>query len=388
MRAKSKILTGLFAVLNFYTVIAQTPEQVKAVIEKGEKLGLRPISNAALTLVVFEGDNRAFSKNYNGNTCAIYLKDAPGAQPYAVWGEIYNQYTSMMMGESKKGSDGRLRSINEKLFLGAPVSDEFKTPQKKGAGQHFEGGSIYWSQPTGAHEVHGAIRDKWKALGWENSFLGFPVTDEMTTPDGFGRFNFFEGGAIYFHPHLGTFAVPKMIAEVWKKEGWEKGKLGYPVSDEMIKNNNSVQYFEFGAVISTKGSLYRTICNSSRNTRGLYSKWRETGGIDSYLGDLVTPNRNYPKIRMYQFAEFQKGFIYESYVKQPGSTYDKEDAFVILKGPIFDYYASKKWEQGYLGLPISDEVSSKKSTEEVRAQQFQGGTIYVTKSLGAFEKKN
>jgi uncharacterized protein with LGFP repeats len=102
----------------------------------------------------------------------------------------------------------------------------------------------------------------------------------------------------------------------------------------------------------------------------------------------VTPNRNYPKIKVSQFAEFQKGFIYESYVKQANSSYDKEDAFVILKGPIFDYYASQKWEQGHLGLPISDVLSSKKDSDDSQMQRFQGGTIYYTKSLGVFEKKN
>src|SRR5262249_42436113 len=39
-------------------------------------------------------------------------------------------------------------------------------------------GSIYWTPGTGAHEVHGIIRDKWAALGWERSYLGYPITDE------------------------------------------------------------------------------------------------------------------------------------------------------------------------------------------------------------------
>ncbi|GAB16036.1 hypothetical protein ARGLB_105_00010, partial [Arthrobacter globiformis NBRC 12137] len=42
---------------------------------------------------------------------------------------------------------------------------------------HFSGSggaSIYWSPKTGAHEVHGAIRAKWAALGWEKGPLGYP----------------------------------------------------------------------------------------------------------------------------------------------------------------------------------------------------------------------
>jgi len=33
-----------------------------------------------------------------------------------------------------------------------------------------------------AHEVHGAIRDKWAALGGERSFLGYPSPIELGTP--------------------------------------------------------------------------------------------------------------------------------------------------------------------------------------------------------------
>jgi uncharacterized protein with LGFP repeats len=45
--------------------------------------------------------------------------------------------------------------------------------------------------------VIGAIRDKWLALGGPSSFLGQPLTDELGTPDGVGRFNHFQGGSIY-----------------------------------------------------------------------------------------------------------------------------------------------------------------------------------------------
>lgn len=335
-----------------------------------------------LQAIEFATNNKAYYLTFNRNGTGVYFKDG-NAEAYAVWGDIYKVYAYFLDGDIKKGKDGRITVSNRQLFIGAPTGDQFKTPQKDGAGQHFEGGSLYWSAKTGTHEVHGNIRDKWKALGWENSFLGFPVTNETATPDGYGKFNFFEGGCIYYHPNLGTFAVPKMIAEVWKKEGWEKGKLGYPISDEIIKNNNSIQKFEFGAVISTKSGAYQVIYNSEKNKRGLYTKWLETGAENSYLGDLVTPNRSYPKNPYQYFAEFQKGYIYESFIKGTNNV----DAFVIRKGPIFDYYVSKKWEQGYLGLPISDEMSSKKSVEELREQAFQGGVIYYTQSMGAFEKK-
>lgn len=355
------------------------------ILEKGKKLNLK-LDAGNLQMFDFENNNKVYFLDFNGHTSRVYYKNG-AVDAYAVLGDIYKMYDSFLYGQPQKGKDGRITAVNRQLYIGAPTSDEFKTPQKSGAGQHFEGGSMYYSQATGTHEIHGEILRKYKALGWENSFLGFPTTNETVTPDGYGRFNFFEGGCIYYHPNLGTFAMPKMITEIWKKNGWEKGKLGYPISDEIVKNNNSIQKFEFGAIISTKGGAYQVIYNGNRNIRGLYSKWLEIGGENSNLGDLITPNKHYPVDVTLHFAEFQKGFIYESFVWENNRTVQHYDAYVIRKGPIFDYYASKKWEQGYLGYPISDEEVSSKSAEEIRQQRFQHGTIYYTKSVGAFEKK-
>jgi len=89
-------------------------------------------------------------------------------------------------------------------FLGRPRGPEGNTPDGRGHFRHFEGGSIYVSLGTDAHEVHGAIRGKWEELEWERGFLGYPVTDETPTPDGRGRFNPFEGGSIYWTPETGA----------------------------------------------------------------------------------------------------------------------------------------------------------------------------------------
>ena len=53
---------------------------------------------------------------------------------------------------------------------------------------------------AGAFEVHGAIREKYLALGAEASILGYPRTNETGTPDGTGRYNHFQAGSIYWTP--------------------------------------------------------------------------------------------------------------------------------------------------------------------------------------------
>lgn len=139
---------------------------------------------------------------------------------------------------------------SEAGFLGYPVTDQCATPDNKGRYNHFQHGSIYWSPGSGAFEVHGAIRDKWSKLSWEQGFLGYPITDECTTPDKKGRYNHFQHGSIYWHPDTGAYEVHGAIRDKWAALGWEKSSLGYPISDEMKARDKlgRVTYFQNGFI--------------------------------------------------------------------------------------------------------------------------------------------
>jgi hypothetical protein len=90
-------------------------------------------------------------------------------------------------------------------ILGLPTTNELTTPDSRGRYNHFERGSIYWTPQTGAWEVYGAIRERWKASGWERGPLGYPTTGELPSQDG-GRYNYFQHGAIYWRPGLDAVA--------------------------------------------------------------------------------------------------------------------------------------------------------------------------------------
>jgi uncharacterized protein with LGFP repeats len=64
---------------------------------------------------------------------------------------------------------------------------------------------MYWTPQTGAWAVQGAIRNTWASLGWERSRLGYPVTDEFAIPG--GRRNNFTGGAVTWNAANGSTAV-------------------------------------------------------------------------------------------------------------------------------------------------------------------------------------
>ncbi|TNL94358.1 hypothetical protein FHE74_10440, partial [Corynebacterium tapiri] len=68
---------------------------------------------------------------------------------------------------------------------------------------------------------------------------------ELTTPDGRGRYNVFEGGMIYWTPETGAHFVTGLTQLVWAGSGYEKGEYGYPIGDSYINDSgDTVQNFE------------------------------------------------------------------------------------------------------------------------------------------------
>ncbi|HZE83297.1 MAG TPA: hypothetical protein VE035_03265, partial [Puia sp.] len=84
----------------------------------------------------------------------------------------------------------------------------------------------------------GPIREKYAAaasqysngmFGAEHGFLGWPLNS--ITPINGGLFQHFQHGSIYWNPQFGAYVVEGRVLDTWAKSNWEKGPLGYPVSD-------------------------------------------------------------------------------------------------------------------------------------------------------------
>ncbi|MBB4197218.1 hypothetical protein GGD83_001004 [Rhodoblastus sphagnicola] len=173
--------------------------------------------------------------------CTIFLDTcAPNsACAFAVYGDIGIKYAAV------GGPSGP---------LGQPLSDEAGVPEG-GRFNDFQHGSIYWHPKTGAHVILGAIRDKWRQPGWGAGWLGYPTTDETTTPDGIGRFNHFlrvTNGAeasIYWTPKTGPVEIYGDIRKRWAQLGWERSSFGYPITPEFQEYQGTPirsQQFEHG----------------------------------------------------------------------------------------------------------------------------------------------
>jgi len=129
---------------------------------------------------------------------------------------------------------------------GFPTTDEFAIAG--GAASYFQKARIYWSQATGAHEVHGGILTKYLALGGPVGY-GFPLTDETRVADGVGRYNDFAGNrSVYWTTATGAHAIRGSIKTTWLRLGAGSSRLRYPTSDEIATSYGAVSQFQGGRI--------------------------------------------------------------------------------------------------------------------------------------------
>jgi uncharacterized protein with LGFP repeats len=209
------------------------------------------------------------------------------------------------------------RALGEDATFGYPSTDTRITPDNFGAYNHFltpdaqrENASIYWTQPTGSNAVRGAIREKWAATGWERGPLGYPVSDELAVPDGVGRYNEFNGDGVFpagivWSPQTGAHSVQGVIAQRYVELSGPGGVLGYPTTDELGTPDGRGRFNHF---TGTGGaSIYWTPQTGAHEVYGgIRARWSQLGWERSYLGYPVTGEHDIPQGRA---SEFERGFI-------------------------------------------------------------------------------
>jgi hypothetical protein len=215
---------------------------------------------------------------YNADTSEVFIADSADFQGYQQYWLTFNQLATLVPPKGysawfpkgttcPNGKGTVIGAIEQKYlslggcssFLGAPLTEETMTPDTKGRYTVFEGGSIYWTQDTGAHEVHGTIRDAWKNIGWETSVLAYPTSDELATTTGTGKKNLFQGGAIYWSAATGAHEIYGDIRQKWISLGEEKSSLGLPTSGEYAVTGGRRNDFEHGSITWNASSRATTV---------------------------------------------------------------------------------------------------------------------------------
>ncbi|MFV8754310.1 LamG-like jellyroll fold domain-containing protein [Nannocystaceae bacterium ST9] len=188
----------------------------------------------------------------------------------AVWGPTY------------------LRYLSAAKLLGRPTSAvPFGTADNPDLTTQFERGRIYYSPRTGAFEVHGLIHEHYLSLGGASRWLGMPLTDEQAIHDQagaeIGRLGVFEGGTIYFCDRTGAHEVHGEILTAYRMLGGPAGELGFPITDELA-TANGIRYgaFERGVIVWRAGWAS---AKAVREYEVRVEKAYQSGGIDDGLGD-------------------------------------------------------------------------------------------------------
>lgn len=185
---------------------------------------------------------------------------------------------------------------------GTPSTDETSTPDGSGRYNHFSLGgdvrSIYYSAPTGAHNIQGSIRSVWANSGWEAGPMGYPASDELSTPSGNGKYNHFAKAgsstvySIYYTPTTGAHEVHGLIRNAWADLGWET-KTGYPTQDTVALSGSGgsgeVSYFTAvgadGKDWGSTGIYFKSGAARAFSVHGrIYKVYQDLGTSNSWLG--------------------------------------------------------------------------------------------------------
>ena len=245
-------------------------------------------------------------------------------------------------------------------WLGFPTSNEIGGLKDSGVYQTFENGAIYYTDATGAHTNGGAIRDEYAEHGYENGILGYPVGDEVCGLKDSGCYQSFQGGRLYWTQKLGSMNIYGGIEDKWSTMGYENGILGYPVGDEVCKMDGCSRSFEHG-----------TIYWNNKSATAYYSSSIMT---DEYIDNNIIDQFGYPT--MNEQCGLVNSGCYQTL--QDGNSvayYSKKTGFHIVHGGIRDIFIANGLEWS-LGLPTSDEIPSGDGAK----QEFERATIYWSNS--------
>lgn len=252
-------------------------------------------------------------------------------------------------------------------FLGQPTASE----QKKGKGlfRTFQGGHIYWSVDTGAHEVHGDILKQYLVKSGATGILGFPRSDEENGKRNGSKVNQFESGAIYWSSATGAKEVHGMIFARYLDIGAEGSFLGLPKTDELTVAGGKKSSFEGGNIYWSGGS-------GAFEVHGIildkYISLKETGGILGFpLSDEIVILSGLNKPTTGRLSKFQYGTIYWS----PSS-----GAYEV-HGEIGRLYNELGGPKGTMGFPVTNETAH--GSSGICYNDFQKGIIIWKSGIGA-----
>ena len=145
---------------------------------------------------------------------------------------------------------------------------------------------------------------------WERGELGYPLSDETATANG-GVNQRFQGGTAYWSPRSGSHAVTSDLLAEYGNHGYARGHLGYPTSEPYWDGNRRKQNFEHG-VLEKAADFNVTWAGQPNNYFcGPTSGWMILNAIGAHQSAQGTPlsidavaSRDYMNTVSYGYTSF------------------------------------------------------------------------------------
>jgi uncharacterized protein with LGFP repeats len=176
-------------------------------------------------------ENGCFQDFQNGT---VTWTPARGA--FMVMGPIYSSWTAA---KRESGS------------LGFPTSPQVCGLVAGGCYQNFQNGAILWSPGTGAQiSPTGPIRTAWGAMGFERGGMGYPTSGVVCGLRDGGCYQNFQAGAFLWSPATGAQPSGGQIRVRYASLGFENSFLGYPVTGDIciLANGGCYQNYQHGSI--------------------------------------------------------------------------------------------------------------------------------------------
>jgi uncharacterized protein with LGFP repeats len=240
--------------------------------------------------------------------------------------------------------------------MGWPQADEQCGLVGNGCLQRFGNGGIYWSPATGAKAVRGALGSGFRGMGEQNSGLGYPVTEQGCGKRANGCSQEFQGGTLLWSGASGTGSVRGALRDEYRSQGWENGRLGYPVGGEACgkRDGGCAQEFQGGTELWSPTSGAHSVLGALR------SEYASVGWENGVLGYPVA-DEACGKRGGGCSQEFQGGTL----------LWSPTTGAHLVTGSIRSTYAARGWENSSYGYPVADP----RPVAARATQSFQGGTI-------------
>jgi uncharacterized protein with LGFP repeats len=223
--------------------------------------GLNGPFGAPTTNVIATVDGRGeYVRFQNGS---IYNSAGTGAR--ALMLDVRDKYESL--------------DLATRMTLGLPITDSVATGDGTGRWAHFEAGSIIWSPSAGAHNLQNVIDAKWTGYGWGvlNS-IGYPTTDTVVNADGY-RYNDFQHGTISWSPTRLAHELDGAIWDKWRSVG-RASFLGKEYTDVTpAAHGGQLVHFDNGSIyVNPKSGVTYEVHG------GIHAQWASMGSENSLLG--------------------------------------------------------------------------------------------------------